>query len=83
MKPKSVCDTEKHGLGRSRLSRAIELYSPERTLKSVYFTIAEETGASYFAVEKSVALAVGQIDDVTPKAYIAREKERLTFSYRE
>ena len=65
---------------------AVEMYSAEKTLKSVYAEIALSRCKSVCAVEKAVAVAVSEAETdtpETPKAFIARVKERILFENKE
>lgn len=70
------------GNGLDNLADAVLLYDDDTTLKDIYAKIAESRGSKASTVEKSVAHAVGEtVSDTpcTPKAFIARIKERILF----
>lgn len=76
------------GYGFDCLVDAVEMYSAEKTLKSVYAEIALSRCKSVCAVEKAVAVAVAVSEaetdtPETPKAFIARVKERILFENKE
>lgn len=74
------------GYGFDCLVDAVEMYSAEKTLKSVYAEIALSRCKSVCAVEKAVAVAVSEAETETPetpKAFIARVKERILFGNKE
>lgn len=76
----------KYGKGFEYLIDAIELYRSGDTLKSIYAVIADKRNTSIAAVEKNIALAVESCDGdgpITPKAFIARAKERIMFDFGE
>ena len=70
------------GYGFDCLVDAVEMYSAEKTLKSVYAEIALSRCKSVCAVEKAVAEAETDTPE-TPKAFIARVKERILFENKE
>lgn len=77
---------KRSSVGFDCLVDAVEMYSADRTLKSVYAEIALSRCKSVCAVEKAVAAAVSEAEtDVpeTPKAFIARVKERILFENKE
>ncbi|MCM1367424.1 MAG: sporulation initiation factor Spo0A C-terminal domain-containing protein [Roseburia sp.] len=70
------------GGGTEYIADAVILYKDGMTLKDIYAAIAKNRGVRTAAVEKSVARAVGEtVSDApcTPKAFIARIKERIMF----
>lgn len=77
---------KRSSVGFDCLVDAVEMYSADRTLKSVYAEIALSRCKSVCAVEKAVAAAVSEAEtDVpeTPKAFIARVKESILFENKE
>lgn len=61
------------------LADVIEGYSPGNKIKDVYIKVGLMRNISAASVEKRVACAVGEISAYTPKAYVARVKERIMF----
>lgn len=60
------------------LRLAVKLYDPSETLRSTYAKVSEETGMSAATIEKYIAVAVAAAD-CTPKEFIAKAKDRMTY----
>lgn len=79
---KALGECTARGRGFEYLVDAIEMYDDGATLKDIYSKIADKYGVGVNSVEKSVARVVSESfveSSFTPKAFIARIKERIMF----